>query len=144
MDQPRGQIFVECKPDKQTDPLLKDSIFVTVAANGGSGTLATAIGGANGFTVPKGRGYVVGIDIFVADTTIATWDGNSITLTANGVSILDGSSMMPYTYLFQNSRKPMMITIPESAVISGQIVNDSNTAYLVQIDLLFYNPYFYR
>ena len=134
MNEPvKGQIWVPCKPANNADPLLKVGQSISVAASNTTNITK--------YTIPTGRGEVKAIDIFVGSATVADIAQLFLTLLVNGNQIFQDDSMLAYTSLFQNSKKPMVITLPEASVITGSIVNGSASVIPVTITYYFYNPY---
>ena len=52
---------------------------------------------ATKFTVPKGRGNVMGFEIFVLNNTIASVDGLFVGVSMNGTEVLEDAAGLQYT-----------------------------------------------
>ena len=128
----RGNVYVPCKWDKITDPLLSES--QTFSATGAASV-------SNDFTITTGRGDIWGIEIFVGSATMADLAQAFLTLLVNGTSCLDNEPLVKYSTFYNNSRKSMVIHIPEAAKMTATVVNGSANAIPVGISYLYYNPY---
>ena len=131
-DYNRGNIYVPCKFDKVTDPLLSESQTFTAVA---------AAETNNVYTITTGRGDVWGIEVYVGSDVMADLAAARITLSANGQSVLNDELLVKYSSFYNNSRKAIVIHIPEKAVMTAKITNGSGNPIPLSISYLYYNPY---
>lgn len=128
----RGNVFVPCKWDNITDPLLSESQVFTATAS----TQST-----DDYTIKTGRGDVWGIQLFIGSTTIADLAAATLTLNVNGTSCLENEMLLKFSSLYQNDRVAMIIHIPEKATMQAIVNNGSASAIPISISYLYYNPY---
>ena len=89
------------------------------------------------FTVPKERGIVRGLDIFFDNNTITVLDDLKLTISSNGVPVLENVNALAFSSVYNTNRKPIPVEIPEAAVISVTATNGNATAVEVAVNLYF-------
>lgn len=107
--------------------LVRNSSISALGSSTTSGTI----------TIPTGRGRVVAYDIKAVNDTVATIDGCTITLNANGVNFLEGAPLAKYSPLYTNKDTIVPVSIDEGATVGYSIVNDQGTAIPVYIEFFF-------
>jgi hypothetical protein len=89
------------------------------------------------FTIPKDRGNVVGLDIFFDNNTITVLDDLKLTISANGINILEGVSALQFAATYNTNRKLIPSNIQEGAQVIVNAKNDNAAAVEVAVNLYF-------
>jgi hypothetical protein len=110
-------------------------VLMGIPAFSATGSGATTSSPA--FTVPKGRGDVLGLDIFFDNNTITVLDELKLTVSANGINVLDGVSALQFAATYNTNRKLIPTPIPEGAQIVISAVNANATAVIIAVNLYF-------
>jgi len=116
-------------------PMLEDSVTFTIqdAAAGGVGSTP--------YTVPNDRGPVRALEIYCNNATIADLALAFVSLSANGISLLNPSPLLKHSTLYANAKKSIICDIPENATLAINGTNGSATDIVVTVVFLFYDPY---
>jgi hypothetical protein len=112
-------------------------VLMGIPAISATGSGATT--SSDAFTVPKGRGDVVGLDMFFDNNTITVLDELKLTISANGVNILEGVNALQFSSVYSTTRKIVPANIKEGAQIIVTALNDNATAVKVAVNLYFVN-----
>ena len=96
---------------------------------------ATTTGTIN---VPRDRGDIIGVSFHVGTETVADLANLKLSLTANGISIIEDASGLQHSSLYRGDDNIYRVLIPAATELEFEFINDSANSIPVFIDLFFH------
>lgn len=90
------------------------------------------------FVVPKGKGRIVGLEVFVDNNVLATVADAFITIGNNGSNIIESAPLLKFSSIYANTQKPIPVDLPESSEVNFSVTNNSGTAINVIVNFVYY------
>jgi hypothetical protein len=122
------------KKNGVSDPLQEKGITFTAAA--------TAVTTPSNFTAPTGRGAILGLQVFVDDSTLSDLLAAKITIAANGINYFEDVCLAKFASVYQNSNNEFDFLVPEGGQATVSVNNGSSTAIVVAVNFLFRPPHY--
>jgi hypothetical protein len=110
------------------DPLQEKSIAFTAAASGQT---------SQNFTAPTNRGDILGVQVFVGDTTMADLISGNITISANGINVYELVTLAKYATIYQNDNNEFPFYAASGSVVSIIVNTGTGVAIPLVVNFLF-------
>ena len=100
-------------------------------------TAAAATTQTTPIEVPKNRGNIIGISLKVANSTLATLDGYTFTLSANGANIVEDMPIILHSTLYPFDDRIYKTFVPDASTLDFIITQDIATSIVLYVEMFF-------
>lgn len=114
-----------------SDPIQEKSITLVCVAS---------VQSSIQFTAPTDRGDILGVQVFVGNSTLADLIGGNITISSNGTNVYEVVPLIKFSTLYQNDNNEFPFYLKSGGLAQVIVNNAAGTAITIAVNFLFRPP----